>query len=82
MTRSLLAAGALLIVLGVVLLASMLSRPRQDEVAPLIGEEQAQLFTPPSRVLTMLGGLSLAAGLGCVGLGMNRWRQTSRRAVR
>jgi hypothetical protein len=81
-TRSLLLAGGALILVGLLIVAGMLSRPQQEELAPMVGEEQSQLFTPPSRVMMVVGTLSLAAGFGCIGLGMNRWRQANRRAAR
>jgi hypothetical protein len=71
MTRSLVGVGVLLLAIGVAMIAMVVSS--RHERIPLVGEEQARL-DPSSRVWTFAGGLAIAAGAGCIGIGMNRWR--------
>jgi hypothetical protein len=81
-TRSLLAAGVLLVSLGIAIFG-VLAATRIDRAGrtPLVGEEQGRL-DPPSRLWSFAGGLVLAAGAGCIGLGMNQWKQAGRPAPR
>ena len=74
MTRPLVALGVMLAALGVVMLLGLGASRTGPERTPLIGEEQARV-EPPPRVWVVGGGLLLAAGAACIGLGMNKWRQ-------
>jgi hypothetical protein len=76
-TRSLLVAGVLLLAIGAGMLGMVLfDRPNpygDAATRPLLVEEESEGV--PSRLWSVGGGLSLAAGAACVGLGLNRWRQ-------
>jgi hypothetical protein len=77
MVRSLVATGVLLIVLGLGILGVLVSgrTDRYDSgQVPLVVEDLSRT-SPPSRLWSVVGGLSLAAGAACIGLGVNRWRQ-------
>ena len=78
MTRSLVAAGVLLVTLGIVIVGMLaIAKIEPSDRVPLIGEEQGRLDRP-ARLWSFAGGLALAGGAGCIGLGMNRWRQNGR----
>jgi len=84
MNRPLVGTGILLVLIGLVALGIVaLSRPSPynnpsgndgsgKPSAPLVGESQGAL-NPRSRALPVIGGLAVAAGAACIGIGMNRW---------
>ena len=76
MHRILVIAGALMMIVGAVVLASvLLGTPAPT--APTSGSvvvEQQQRQEPPSRAWSIVAGGALALGAALVGIGMNRWR--------
>ncbi len=77
MTRSFLAAGLVLIALGLGAMSMVLAvRPTATEPAPIAVDESPR----SQQVWIVIGGLALAAGGGCLGLGMNRWTAHRRSA--
>jgi hypothetical protein len=71
--RPLLWAGTVLIVAGVLVIA--LTRAASD--AMLEGREPSPMVDDglgaPSRVWSVVGGVTIALGAACIGIGMNRW---------
>jgi hypothetical protein len=79
MIRSLIITGAVLVVGGVIMLVLLLvsgTTPAAPYGAPI--PVPAVDPDPPSRVWSIVVGLTLAAGAGLIGIGMNRWRSTRR----
>jgi hypothetical protein len=77
MNRAMVLAGAALVVAGAVMLAMLLSHattPVSPVAAPV--PDLSSQSDAPSRLWPVLIGLTLAAGAGLIGIGMNRWRQT------
>jgi hypothetical protein len=76
MNRILVAAGALMMLVGAVVLASVLLRspaPTASTSAPVVVEKQERV-EPPSRAWSIAAGGALAIGAALIGIGMNRWR--------
>lgn len=81
MNRRLIGVGAVLLVAGALLLSYLLisgpgAGPPSERV-PLIGETRGRI-DPPTRVWSIVAGLSMAAGAACIGIGMNRWGSDAR----
>jgi hypothetical protein len=70
--------GSVLAVFGAIVLAVMLASGgrvvRSDDITATIGERSEQ--QRPSPAWSILAGISLAVGAGCIGIGMNRWTET------
>lgn len=69
--------GAVLAVFGAIVLVVMLSsggriQTSHDSTATIREQSEQR---PPSRAWSILAGISLAVGAGCIGIGMNRWRE-------
>ena len=77
MTKSFLAAGLVLIALGLGALGMVLAvAPTVAEPAPIAVDDSPR----SQQAWIVIGGLALAAGGGCLGLGMNRWTAHRRSA--
>ena len=61
------------IVLGVTVFGSLQTEPERAEPNTPAAVVEVQRHQP-SRAWSIVGGLSLAAGAGLIGIGMNRWR--------
>jgi hypothetical protein len=75
MNRPLVLTGAIIVVAGVIMLAMLLGQATIP-VAPVTGPppDTAVQADAPSRLWSVVIGLTLALGAGLIGLGMNRWR--------
>lgn len=79
MMRGLITVGLVLIVAGAGTLFWLFSAiPRPDLAATV---EEASGTGMPSLAWSLLAGLTLAAGMACVGIGMNRWYQYRPRTI-
>lgn len=69
--------GSVLAVFGAVVLVIMLASGgrvvRSDDITATIGEQAEH--QSPSPAWSILAGISLAVGAGCIGIGMNRWSE-------
>jgi hypothetical protein len=76
MIRGLVIGGAVLVGIGVVVLALLLPAGHTP-VAPIGApiEMPGSTAAPPSRLWSIVAGLMLAGGAGMIGIGMNRWRR-------
>jgi hypothetical protein len=79
MNRPLVLTGAIIVLVGVVMLVMMLGHATIP-VAPVTGPppDPGVTANPPSRLWSVLIGLTLAVGAGMIGVGMNRWRSHPR----
>jgi hypothetical protein len=77
MIRSLVAFGAGLVVLALVIFAFMINARVDATVTrnQTFAERQQGALDARSPIWPVIGGLALAAGAACVGIGMSRWRE-------
>ncbi|HVT46192.1 MAG TPA: hypothetical protein VHD57_00270 [Vicinamibacterales bacterium] len=77
MIRSLVAFGAGLVVLALVIFAFMINARIDATVTQnqTFAERQQGALDARSPIWPVIGGLALAGGAACVGIGMSRWRE-------
>jgi hypothetical protein len=77
MIRSLVAFGAGLVVLSLVIFAFMINARIDATVTQnqTFAERQQGALDARSPIWPVIGGLALAGGAACVGIGMSRWRE-------
>jgi hypothetical protein len=77
MIRSLVAVGAGLVVLALVIFGFMINAQTDPTVSPdtTFAERQQGALDARSPIWPVIGGLALAGGAACVGIGMSRWRE-------
>ena len=77
MIRSLVAFGAGLVVLALVIFAFMINARIDATVNQnqTFAERQQGALDARSPIWPVIGGLALAGGAACVGIGMSRWRE-------
>src|SRR5690606_15787820 len=79
MIRGLIAAGSALVIIGAGTLFWLLVAIPRPDLAATAGAGSGQGV--PSLGWSLLAGLALAAGVACLGIGVNRWYQYRPRTI-